>query len=156
MTTKSNYREQLYLGKVRQDFKEDFIAGKRIYLSKHSWDCQWYWGFGYIGNTNLHTHFKSSFLTGEAYDIGKVFEETKLTQHNWWTILELFQTAYHLREAYEVYYRGGSHISNNPLRSKLQDRELATRIAKDLGEVLEKLWLYIATSIEDNTKELMK
>ena len=30
--------------------------GKSILLRRPSFECDWYWGFGYIGNKNLHTH----------------------------------------------------------------------------------------------------
>jgi hypothetical protein len=30
--------------------------GQDIYLSPPSWDCGWYWGFGYLGNNNCHYH----------------------------------------------------------------------------------------------------
>ena len=67
--------------------------GKHVYLEEPSWDCGWYWGFGYLhGYTNdkapelsrdisFHTHFDSMFLGGRkcAYDEFKdYFEDTVL------------------------------------------------------------------------------
>lgn len=144
---------KLYLGKVREDFKGS-TRGEHIYLSKHSWDCDWYRGFGYIGNKDLHTHFDISFLRyGTAYELSKVFSETKLTQSNWWTILELFQTAYHLKEVAEVYGKGGSCITTNLCKEELQDKELAKRIDQDLKNVLDTVWNYIKDSLRANTGE---
>ena len=34
--------------------------GERVYLSKHSWDCGWYWGFGYVGNRDCHFHLSNA------------------------------------------------------------------------------------------------
>ena len=54
----------------------------RLYLSKHSWDCGWYWGFGYIGNSRLHMHI-DSLINGE-YDVNKIFDgSTGITQDQW-------------------------------------------------------------------------
>lgn len=33
-----------------------------VYLDDFKWDCGWYWGGGYIGNTNFHAHFNGAFL----------------------------------------------------------------------------------------------
>jgi hypothetical protein len=33
-----------------------------VYLEDFSWDCDWYWGGGYVGNKNFHTHFDGCFL----------------------------------------------------------------------------------------------
>ena len=141
--------KKLYLGRLRDDFQD--LGGEAIYLSKHSWDCDWYWGMGYIGNKDLHSHFKSTFLKDRGtYDIKDIFSETKLTQSNWWSILEMFETAYALREAADLYHRGGSRISTNLCREKLKDEELATRLNKDLEEVLDTVWRYIEVSIESN------
>ena len=30
--------------------------GQNIYLTPPSWDCDWYWGSGYLGNSNNHYH----------------------------------------------------------------------------------------------------
>ena len=146
--------KELYLGRLRDDFQD--LGGEAIYLYKHSFDCGWYWGMGYIGNKDLHTNFKSTFLKDRVtYDIKDIFSKTKLTQSNWWNILEMFETAYALREAAEVYHRGGSHITTNLCREKLKDEELAARLNKDLKEVLDTVWKYIEVSIESNLQAEM-
>ena len=52
----SKYNFRVYLGTTKGDFPE------QIYLSGFSWDCGWYWGGGYLGNRNMHTHFDGCFL----------------------------------------------------------------------------------------------
>jgi hypothetical protein len=143
---------KIYLGTVKEGFKD--LGGEKIYLYKHSWDCSWYWGLGYIGNKDLHTHFEYVFLRGSSeYSLPNIFSHTKLNQNNWWAILEMFSSAYKLREVADLYYRGGSHITTNLCKDKLQDKELSDRINKDLELVLNRVWKYIEDSIEDNTKK---
>ena len=45
--TEIKWTEKIALGKV---------DGNTIYLSSPSWDCGWYWGFGYLGNKDCHYH----------------------------------------------------------------------------------------------------
>lgn len=33
-----------------------------IYLENFTWDCDWYWAGGYLGNKNCHFHFDGAFL----------------------------------------------------------------------------------------------
>ena len=32
------------------------VDNESIFLSPPSWDCGWYWGFGYLDNKNCHYH----------------------------------------------------------------------------------------------------
>ena len=38
-------------------------TGESIYFYKPTWDCDWYWGFGYLGNKNQHYHL-SDYANG--------------------------------------------------------------------------------------------
>lgn len=42
-----DYPEKVYLGKY---------GGEDVWLARPSWNCGWYWGFGYVQNRYLHTH----------------------------------------------------------------------------------------------------
>jgi hypothetical protein len=53
---RKNYKFKVYLGKTKGNQPE------RIYLTGFNWDCGWYWGGGYLGNKNMHTHFNGCFL----------------------------------------------------------------------------------------------
>jgi hypothetical protein len=130
---------KILLGKVRDDYKGNHVAGEKIYLSKHSWDCGWYWGFGYVGNKDLHTHFDSAFLTSET-DIKKIFEETKITQSEWWLLRDLFIQAYALKNCAEVYRYGGHQTSKTGITDIIKNDELAKQLNKDLETVLNKIW----------------
>jgi len=115
------------------------INNEKIYLTKHKWSCSWYWSFGHIGNDNMSIHFNSEYLNNYTNDITRIFKTTKITQNDWWILLELFSQAYALSEAYEVFYRGGLHIFTTNKGVK-KDRELATRLAKDLEDILDTIY----------------
>lgn len=53
------YGEKVLLGYTKKD-----LYGERrpVYLRGFSWDCNWYWSGGYIGNKDFHAHFNGAFL----------------------------------------------------------------------------------------------
>ena len=119
--------EQLKYNKI----KIGVVNNENIYLSPPSWDCDWYWGFGYIGNKNCHYHI-DGLKKIETYNFEKkVFEYEFVNLYDGfkkhfgdsfivkedkdiWTLAELFKTFYTLKETAEVLGRGGSHYTNNP------------------------------------------
>ncbi len=131
---------KIFLGTMATNFNT-LSKGERIYIDKHSFNCGWYWGFGYIGNAHMHTHFNSVFLKG-ANDIkmpSELFVVPKYTDNEWWLILDLFYQAYSLKKCAEVYQHGGHYASDE--RSKLiKNDELADKINSDLEKVLDKVW----------------
>jgi len=131
--------KKIYLGKVNRDFKSDYVAGGKVYIERHEWACNWYWGFGYIGNTHLHTHFDSCFLNGE-YDVKKIFEDTKISQGDWWKVCELMQQAYNLKQAYETYYRGGAHLTSVKDMGIVKNLDVATILKNDMEKILNDVW----------------
>jgi predicted CopG family antitoxin len=122
MKTLRDYKKETFLGKCN---------GENIYLSAPSWDCGWYWGFGYLGNKNCHYHvdgidrdknLHDAFL--EHFDVGTfVVSESDL-----WQFCELFETFYTLKKTAEVLGRGGSHYSKNPCEDIIKNSEEAERI----------------------------
>lgn len=46
---------KVYLGSVKKH-------PESIFLNGFSWDCDWYWGGGYLGNSRCHFHFDGAFL----------------------------------------------------------------------------------------------
>lgn len=132
---------KIYLGKVRDDFKENFVSGEKIYLEMHSWDCNWYYGMGYIGNRNLHTHFDITFLNNDSsYDIKDIFEKTPLTQSQWWLLRDLFIQAYALRKCAEVYRNGGHQTSKKGITDIIENSEMENKLNADLKIVLDMIW----------------
>lgn len=132
--------------------------GEKVYLTAPSWDCDWYWGFGYIttftNNKNpemsmdisSHSHWDSSIIGKHEYynhekgcfvsdnnyihHSNEYFgrENSVLTDKESWTLAELMKTAYTLKESAELFGRGGSCVSSNPNQDILKDEALTKRI----------------------------
>ena len=123
MRTLSEYSPKKFIGKV---------DGKSIYLSAPSWDCDWYWGFGYLGNNNIHYHIDGIDKDVNLHDaIVNHFDEGTFIvkdNHDIYTLAELFKTFYTLKETAEVLGRGGSHITDNPLKHVIVNKDEVTRI----------------------------
>ncbi len=113
-------RDRLFLG-TRKDDKTP------IYYFTPSWACGWYWGFGYLGNSNEHYHldsYKPLWNIKEDLDLNPAIEK------NLWRFCELVQSAYTLKEAAEVFGRGGSHITSNPCESIIKVKKWTDHINK--------------------------
>lgn len=115
-----------------------------VFIERPSWDCGWYWGFGYLerwnprkGDIDFHTHINSQFskdkdgrgcnwYTGmqDLFDQGDVFENDKQR----WKFLEIVKTIYNLKMTAEVLGRGGSHYGNNPLSEEIKNHDEVRRI----------------------------
>lgn len=136
MKTISNYPSKVFLGKVDD---------KKIYLSAPSWDCGWYWGFGYLGNKNSHYHvngltkiekynFEKKVFEYEFVDLHdglkKHFGESFIVKNDKdiWNLAELFQTFYLLKETCEVFGRGGSYYATNPCKDIITNNSEVERI----------------------------
>lgn len=138
--------------------------GARIYLTKPTWDCGWYWSFGYLGNRNEHYHLdsyqsKDHFLKLEdgsfkiltekrnkcMYDcLLEDYDLNPKIKENLWTFCELALTAYSLKEAAEVFNRGGSHMTKNPCCDIIKNHDMVEKINKEMlpavFEEIEKLF----------------
>lgn len=111
-----------------------------------TWDCDWYWGFGYIGNRHNHLHLKNLPDThGNLKDrVDSFFDDDFVLKedHKKWQFAELVKTAYSLKECAEVLGRGGSHYTSNPLSEVIKNPEEVKRINE---EVLPKIFFRIQT-----------
>ena len=130
---------KIYLGNTTQ------CGG--LYLSKHSWDCGWYWGFGYIGNNSCHMHIDS--LMGAEYDIRSIYDKgSPITQNQWWIIRDLFKQAYALQKVADVYRHGGHQTSKPGITDCIKNLEMAALINKDLEIVLNKVWDFLLNEVK--------
>ena len=118
-------------------FTDRFLIGEvdkeKIYLSAPSWDCDWYWGFGYLGNNNCHYHIDGLDKNTHMFDALKNHFGDSLRikdDNNLWTFCELMQTFYTLKETARVLKLGGSHYTSNPISSIIKNEEEAERINK--------------------------
>lgn len=117
-------------------FPAKIFIGKRenenIYLSAPSWDCGWYWGFGYLGNKNCHYHVNGLAKkenTNLAYAFKKHFGKSLIVRSSQlWVLCDLFGAFYTLKDAAKVLAKGGSHYTTNPCEEIIKNKEEVTRI----------------------------
>ena len=122
-----NGEKMYFLGKNKDKVK--------FYLVEPKWDCNWYWCFGYIHTSdNQHLHMEN--LMEKIFNLNldkndsKFILKTPFTENEKWLLFELFQTAYQLKRSAEVYLRGGSNITSNPLADLIKNEEEYFRINK--------------------------
>lgn len=132
-----------YLIGKRQD-------GKKVYLVAPSWDCDWYWGFGYLDtyarrfgqlDTDTHTHF-STFGKNKSYfeEFKEYFKETPLNDDEIWTLCDYMKTFYTLKETAEIFKHGYSWYTEKAKIDDLQRTDLENEINKKmLPQLFEKI-----------------
>ena len=142
MKTKRQYKQKTFLG---------INNGKKIYLTAPSWDCGWYWGFGYLGNKDCHYHVDSMEKDVPFYEkFEKHFGSTFIVRPSQkYLIAELFKTFYSLKETAEVLGRGGSHITSNPCKEIIKNESEVKRINEI---VLPAIFDEIYKILESNAK----
>lgn len=162
MKTLSNY-SKILLG---------YNNNEPIYLSPPSWDCGWYWGFGYIGNKNCHYHVEglkkietynheAKAFTHKSVNLYDGFIEhfgntLKVRPSDLWTLVELFSTFYALKETTEVLGRGGSHYTTNPVKDLIINTDEVTRINSIvLPQIFEEIYKILHRN-QDNDKLFKK
>lgn len=117
--------------------------GIKYWLEAPSWDCGWYWGFGYIETyTNngspsnskdilSHQHadnFMSKWF--KSWNGSKpILENTTFTEKEGWELSELFEQFYFLQKAAENFARGKCHVDNAQVNS-WENKPLAEEINK--------------------------
>lgn len=115
--------------------------GVKHYLEKPSFDCGWYWGFGYIHtftynnkpelsrDISRHYHFDSFGKSTNMFDgIRKTFVSFVLDEKELWTLCELMKTAYILRDYSDTLHRGGAYYTKNPCRELIKNDDEYNRI----------------------------
>lgn len=142
--------------------KDCYLLGKDengiyYWLEQSTFDCGWYWSIGYVetytNNQNpskardidSHQHFNGLFKDGKhnMYDNFKsFFVESTVSDKELWTLCELMQTLYTMREYADTCNRGGSHFTQNPcadLIKSLNGEQINTVVMPALFEELYKL-----------------
>ena len=109
--------------------------GTNYFLEAASWDCNWYWGGGYVetytNNANpvcsrdiaSHSHFDTMFLKGNmnGYDAFKsFFAVTPFCNDEIWKIVELMKSFYTARHYSDMLNIGGAHYTANPAKESIQ------------------------------------
>lgn len=108
--------------------------GEYMWLEESSWDCGWYWGFGYVVTYTINTspstsrdiksHEHYEGLVGVIDEITNVyvqtlnessfFTHTVLTDSEAWRLGDYMNSFYALKEAAEIFHRGKSHYTSTP------------------------------------------
>ena len=149
--------------KVINKFGVHYLLGKNksgqyVWLEKESWDCGWYWGFGYLHtftnnlhpmasrDISMHTHFNSEFMRGPEYTkkmFEEYFEETVLTEDEMWILCDYMMTFYTLQKTAELFHRGYSYQTSKAymdcLKSEEQSDKINHTILPDLFKRIEDL-----------------
>lgn len=141
--------DTIYLGVLKQGASDH--GGESIRITKHQWDCGWYWSFGYLGNRNLHFHFES-FLKTQAKTASELFESTTICDSDWWVIRDLFVQAYALQAAAEVYRHGGHQTSRPGITDMIKNLDMAATLNKDLEKVLDAVWAFLGEATTRRAK----
>lgn len=117
--------------------------GRKVYLEKPSWDCGWYWGFGYLHtftnersperskDIDSHFHFDHTFLRSDRSNFEwfkTYFKDTVLTDDEIWQLLDLMASAYSLKKAAAVMYRGDSNYTSKAKVPELRDDQTCDKI----------------------------
>ena len=101
--------------------------GTKYWLEAPSWDCDWYWGFGYVetytnnncpskaADINSHQHFDSLFLNDSkvsAFDSFKeFFKETTLDQKEIHLLIDYMSSFYKLKDVAKTLGVGYSNMT---------------------------------------------
>ncbi len=133
------------------------VDGENIYLSPPSWDCGWYWGFGYLGNNSTHYHLNGLSKNKNLFDAIKAHFDagtlnpclTYSENKRLWIFCELVETAYTLKKTAEVLGRGGSSYTTNPIAELIKNKKEVERINKI---VLPAIFEEIYKLFKDETK----
>ena len=164
MTMKIEGKDKVFFG-VNKDTSD------YIYITKPTWDCDWYWSFGYLGNRNCHYHLSSyqekdmtfkdqngkfHFFTIKRnkclHDcLLEDYELAPVIKNNLWQFCEQSLTIYTLKDAYEVLYSGGSNNTTHALKDVVKDSEYAAKLANEtLPKLLQAFWDLISQEVKEN------
>ena len=133
--------------------------GENVWLEEPSWDCDWYWGFGYIerytNNENpersrdilSHSHWDSEIVGKiDVWDEKKQkfvkseyihhlnenpnFKDTVLTDDESWELAELMNSFYILSKTAELLKYGCSGVADNLAKDTIKNVEFRDKINK--------------------------
>ena len=146
--------------------KEVYLLGEdkqgiRYWLESPSWDCEWYWGFGYVETYTSHQHINNLLGDQIIYDdkcqkyvkVGYIhnlydtplFVKTTFSYDEGWLLTELFKQFYLLRDLSDFCHKSppGCHITTSPVNhGDLSDwynkvnKEMIPKITKKVLEIL--------------------
>jgi len=136
--------------KIRIFGKDAYLLGQDEdgifqWLEAPSWDCGWYWGFGYIvtltdnlkpqNSRDISSHFHAeNFLSKWSKFMGEKKPLLKIRvfmDKDGWELSELFEQFYFLRKAAENFGRGKCHCADTKIPSWKKEK-LAGEINREI------------------------
>lgn len=171
METKNTLKKEI---KVRGNKKMYLLGkneeGKKLWLIEASWDCGWYWGFGYVqsfsrGDIETHEHIDSSFMgVLKVWDIDKMafveteyihniydgpkLVETTFTEKEGWQISELFTQFYKFKEVARILHGGCAGLTTllDYLKIEYPNREEHLKDINEniLPQIFEKIYTILS------------
>lgn len=130
--------------------------GEYFWLREPTWDCDWYWGLGYVEtfsnnrhperskDITMHTHL--NYLMEDKHlnwfdQFKAMFVYQPFTNDELWKLMEMMKSLYLMREYADFLCRGGCHYTSNPLAEKIKDTDERTRINEQL---IPEVWKKVA------------
>ena len=130
--------------------------GTNYWLEEATWDCDWYWGGGYVetytNNRNperardieSHQHFDDLFFKGNINgftSFKNFFVETPFTNKEIFQICELMKAFYIAREYSDMVYRGGTNYTENPAKEFIKSDVIYKTINElQIPNIMKKLY----------------
>ena len=132
------------------------IHGIKYWLEEAKWDCDWYWGGGYVEtytnnnfperskNITTHSHFDTMFFKPDknGHDaFCDFFKETPFTDKEIWKICELMKAFYIARRYSDMLYCGGAHYTTNPAADTIKSEDEYNRINRSvIPAIMQELY----------------
>lgn len=122
----------------------------RLYLAPPSWDCDWYWGWGYLQNKDTHIHADSVLKYPDFKEC--LVDELKGIHFD---LLELLKDFYTVTKYAELCKRGGSHIKYiDDVKEILKNTEEYERLNMEvIPQLFEKFYTLIDKHLEQQNNK---
>jgi len=132
--------------------------GGREYLEDFSWDCGWYWGGGYLGNSRLHHHVDGigAYENINMFDAFKKYfdKSLALTDNQLWRFCDLFKQFYAYKQAAECFRHGGHYTSDGRNPEELQPL-MADAVNNHIKFVIIPEIRKLMDEVENNSKSIL-
>lgn len=134
--------------------------GDLVWLEAPSWDCGWYWGFGYMETftskdparaRDIQSHQHWSGFVGFKNEKGDyvhhinespMMKSTVLSDKESWELSDLMKQFYTLKDTAEIFHSGNAHLTScgidnkNPAGEKEINEVILPRIFARIIEIL--------------------
>lgn len=129
----------------------DRKTGYKIYLNGFSWDCNGYYGGGYLSYYNkigrpalqIQTHFNIAFLDNIIknnqsalwFSLSDIVNDAQFNSNEWWRIKDLYCQFYALKKAADVFKYGG-HCTSQGRNKKEINLDMNYKINEHIQDII--------------------